>query len=190
MCHGSQQYLHVTQPLLNLEDCVQDNDKWAIRSIHYTKNGKNIAQALIQGNAVAICDGSYKDHFGTAGFVIQRWNSKVLCITGAHITPGHPEEINPYPSKLGGIVLAVVIVTGTLATSLDRWSLRLLPCSGGNSFNFSAWCMTSRPSLLLLVLNWDDMRTIVHSLWTSIILSFFLSCTAVMLTHPWGTKLC
>jgi ABC-type spermidine/putrescine transport system permease subunit II len=46
--------------------------------------------------------------------------------------------------------------------------------------------MTSRPSLLLLVLNWDDMRTIVHSLWTSIILSFFLSCTAVMLTHLWG----
>jgi hypothetical protein len=104
--------------LLNLEDCVQDNDKWAIRSIHYTKNGKNIAQALIQGNAVAICDGSYKDHFGTAGFVIQRWNSKVLCITGAHITPEHPEEINPYRSKLNGI-LAIVIVTNAQATFHD-----------------------------------------------------------------------
>jgi hypothetical protein len=36
-------------------------------------------------------------------------------ITGAHVTPGHPLEINPYQSELGGI-LAIVVVAEAFAT--------------------------------------------------------------------------
>jgi hypothetical protein len=73
---------------------------------------------LIQGTAVAVCDGSYKDHFGTAGFVIQRGDNDEERIVGAHVTPGHPDESNAYRSELGGI-LAIVIVTEAIAKLHD-----------------------------------------------------------------------
>jgi hypothetical protein len=73
---------------------------------------------MIQGNAIAVCDGSYKDQFGTAGFVIQKWDSKIERVIGAHVTPGHPDDINPYRSELGGI-LAIVTIANAIATFHD-----------------------------------------------------------------------
>jgi hypothetical protein len=35
-------------------------------------------------------------------------------LIGAHITPGHPDNINPYISELGGI-LAIVVVAKAIA---------------------------------------------------------------------------
>jgi hypothetical protein len=62
-----------------------------------------------------VCDGSYKDHFGTAPFDLQNGNSQTSRILGAHVTPGHPDDINLYRSKLSGI-LAIVIITEAIAT--------------------------------------------------------------------------
>jgi hypothetical protein len=73
---------------------------------------------LIQGTAIAVCDGSYKEDFGAAGFILQRGASKHKTIAGAHVTPGHPEEINPYRSELGGI-LAIVVITEAIADFHD-----------------------------------------------------------------------
>ena len=73
---------------------------------------------MIKGTAVAVCDGSYKNQFGTAGFVFQHWDSKEERIIGAHVTPGHPSEINPYRSELGGI-LALVVVAEAIAILHD-----------------------------------------------------------------------
>jgi hypothetical protein len=92
-CQGSQPSTQQTNTTKNLEEYVHENDKWAIRKIKFQENGKNIARALIQGTAIAVCDGSYKDHFGTAGFVLQRGNNSVACIIGAHVTPGHPDKV-------------------------------------------------------------------------------------------------
>jgi hypothetical protein len=89
---------------------MHPNDKWAIHTLNTRSNGHNIAQAIIAGTAVAVCDGLYKNQFGTAGFVIQRGDSKESRIIGAHVMPGHPTEINPYCSKLGGILAIVVII--------------------------------------------------------------------------------
>ena len=117
-CHGSQPSTYQPQAHDCLGDLIHDNDQWAIRSFFCPDNGTGIASAIIQGNAVAVCDGSYKENFGTAGFVIQKGNSKNLRITGAHVTPGHPDEINPYRSELGGI-LALVIVTEAIVAFHD-----------------------------------------------------------------------
>jgi hypothetical protein len=115
-CHGSQPSgPHTPETTTSLAETVAESDKWAIRSIHCHDNGQNIAEALRQGTAIAVCDGSYKDQFGTAGFVLQRGDSKDARITGAHVTPGHPDDINPYRSELGGI-LAIVIVTEAVTT--------------------------------------------------------------------------
>jgi hypothetical protein len=81
-------------------------------------NGKKIAGTMIQGNAVAVCDGSYKDQFGTAGFVIQKWDSWIEYVTGAHVMPGHPDNINQYQSKIGGI-LAIVAVADAITVFHD-----------------------------------------------------------------------
>ncbi len=61
---------------------------------------------------------TYKDNFGTAGFVIQRGASTEARIVGANVTPGHPEEMDPYRSKLGGI-LSIVVITEALASLHD-----------------------------------------------------------------------
>jgi hypothetical protein len=117
-CHGSAISSYAIRPILSITDLIHDNDKWAIRTLHCPENGSNVAQAILRGNAIAVCDGSYKDHFGTAAFVLQNGNSKTSRILGAHVTPGHPDDINPYRSELGGI-LAIVIIAEAIATFHD-----------------------------------------------------------------------
>jgi hypothetical protein len=114
-CHGSQPSQSTNPSPPTLATTIHDNDQWAIRKLHCTDQGKAMANAILQGTAIAVCDGSYKDQFGTAGFVLQDGSDTDTRITGAHVTPGHPDEINPYRSELGGI-LAIVVVTEAIAT--------------------------------------------------------------------------
>jgi hypothetical protein len=101
--------------LTTLEDHITDNDKWTVSKLHYQANGRDIAQAIISGTAVVVCDGSYKEQFGTAGFVLQRGASKEARIVGANVMPGHPEEMDPYRSELGGI-LSILVITEAIAS--------------------------------------------------------------------------
>jgi hypothetical protein len=117
-CHDSTILSYAIRSILSIKDIIHDNDKWAIRTLHCPENRSTVAQAIIRGNAIAVCDGSYKDHFGTAVFVLQNGNNKTSRILGAHVTPGHPDDINPYGSELGDI-LAIVIVTEAIATFHD-----------------------------------------------------------------------
>jgi hypothetical protein len=117
-CHGSTASTFQQPIKENIEDLIQPSDKWAISSFDCPDNGKTIATAMIQGNAIAVCDGSYKDRFRTAGYVIQKWDSQLNRVTGAHVTPGHPDEMNPYRSELGGI-LAIVAVADAIAVFHD-----------------------------------------------------------------------
>jgi hypothetical protein len=68
--------------------------------------------------ATAVCGGSYKDNYGTAGFTIQCWANANSQIIGAHSTPRYPGDLNPYQSELGGI-LAIVIVSNNVANFHD-----------------------------------------------------------------------
>jgi hypothetical protein len=102
-----------------VRDYVSKQDQWAIRSLNCPNNGTTIARSIIQGKAIAICDGSYKYKFGTAGFVIQQGLSKESRILGANVTPGHPEDKqNPYRSEVGG-KFAIVIVVEAITTLFD-----------------------------------------------------------------------
>jgi thiamine phosphate synthase YjbQ (UPF0047 family) len=129
-CHGSQPAQDTVYPTRTLANSIHEDDQWAIQSFHYEDQDKHIAQASIQGTAIAVCGGSYKDQFGTAGFVIQHGNNKEARITGAHVTPGHPEDINPYHSELGGI-LAIVAVSEAITKLHDIQSgIIKLGCDG------------------------------------------------------------
>jgi hypothetical protein len=109
-CHGSRPSLFHRPHPTTVSALISENDQWSVRSLDCPSNGAHVAQAIIQGNAVAICDGSYKDKFGTAGFAIQQWANRDKRIIGANVTPGHPDDQNPYRSEIGGIFAIVVIV--------------------------------------------------------------------------------
>jgi hypothetical protein len=108
-CHGTSPSMYATASHSTIEELIHENDTWTITKLHYLPSGANIAAAMIKGTAVAVYNGSFKEQFGTAGFVFQDWNSKQDGAIGAHVTPGYPSEINPYRSKLGGILTLVVV---------------------------------------------------------------------------------
>ena len=97
-------------PELTLHQCLLPSDSpnhWATKVITQrtkgTDGGKNVAQAIRQGKAKAICDGSYKHHKGTAGFCVHGDND-LFRIMGSNCTPGRTCDQSPYRSELGGVV--------------------------------------------------------------------------------------
>jgi hypothetical protein len=117
-CQGSSLSTPAALAPLTVQDYIPVNDQWAIQSFDCPYNGAVIAQAIIQSNAIAVCDGFYKDNFGTAGFVMQSWDQQESRIIGANVTPGHEQDQNPYCSKLGGI-FAIIVIVKALTTKYD-----------------------------------------------------------------------
>ena len=76
--------------------------QWAITEMTMDDDGSAIATAIRAGTAIAICDGSYKDHHGTAAFIIEGISS-VGRIVGVNIIPGEPDSQQAYRSELGGV---------------------------------------------------------------------------------------
>ena len=125
-CQGNRPSIYQTASRTSVQEYVSENDQWTIRSLDCPSNGAVIARALIQGTAIAICDGSYKDQFGTAGFVLQNGFSRESRILGANVTPGHPDEQNPYRSEIGGMAAIVVVVEAlTLLYDIQTWTIEL-----------------------------------------------------------------
>jgi hypothetical protein len=109
-CHGSSPSIARSPQSTQISDLIHANDQWAVRSFSCPNNGKSIADAISQGTAISVCDGSYKTHFGTAAYVIQDGDQREARILGANVTPGHPADQNPYRSEVAGIFAVVIIV--------------------------------------------------------------------------------
>jgi hypothetical protein len=62
MCHGSHTTRHPNKTRTTLEDHIQICDKWAVCSIQYDQNGKNMVQASIPETAIVVCDGSNEQY--------------------------------------------------------------------------------------------------------------------------------
>jgi hypothetical protein len=74
-------------------------------------NGLAIASAIIQGTAIAVSDGSFKDHQGTSAFNIEGSSDQGRCV-GVNIVPGEKESQSPYRSELVGIAGALEAIHG------------------------------------------------------------------------------
>jgi hypothetical protein len=109
-CHGSVPGICNPSDAPSVATTIHPRDQWAVQSLDCPEEGATIARALISGQAIAVCDGSYKDQFGTAGFVLQNRDKHDGRILGANVTPGHREDQNPYRSEIGGIFAVVVVV--------------------------------------------------------------------------------
>ncbi len=61
-----------------------------------------LIDAIKQGIAVAVSDGSFQDQWGATAWTI-KGSSAVNCLTGEGLTPGNPQDQSAYRSELFGI---------------------------------------------------------------------------------------
>jgi hypothetical protein len=123
---------HVEHPIdysrLTIEevlDLAPPLDQWAVADFHSDDDGMTLAMGLIQGNATAVSDGSYKDNLGTSGFVLCGPRRKLAAI-GSNVVPGNPDEQSSYRSELVGISGVLAVVTATcMKCNIQEGSIRL-----------------------------------------------------------------
>jgi hypothetical protein len=71
--------------------------------------GAVITEAIRLGIAVAVCDGSFKDAFGMAAYVLEG-AMMAKCMVVVLVTPGEPSDQSPYRSELSGLFGVVTMV--------------------------------------------------------------------------------
>jgi DNA mismatch repair ATPase MutS len=86
------------QAMITLEQRIQtspESMRWAVSSFAVADGGVVIAEAIRQGIAVAVCNGSFKDAFGMAVYVLEgAMMAKRMVVVLA--TPGEPSDQSPY----------------------------------------------------------------------------------------------
>ena len=87
-----------------------EGEKWCFAHLDMTDDGITLAQAISQGDAIAISDGSFQDTYGTAAWVLEGIDS-VGRIKGAVVVPGTAKDQSAYRSELAGIYSIMVAVT-------------------------------------------------------------------------------
>ena len=80
-----------------------DSFQWAVSEMSLSDDGIVIAQALIQGTAIAVSNGSFKDSQGTSAFIIEG-GSKQGRLVGVNLIPRDESSQSQYRrSELGGV---------------------------------------------------------------------------------------
>ena len=97
-----------------LEDLQQQEEfHWLTALVTTDDDGEYVAQAIRDGTGVAISDGSFKNAFGTAAWVLQGADSK-HAIEGRCSVPGPEDWQSAYRSELCGLLGSIYCAT-TLA---------------------------------------------------------------------------
>jgi hypothetical protein len=86
---------------------IHPDARWAVENVEVI--GDWSAWALSRQHVLyAVSDGSFKDQFGTAAFVIGAVDQPRVCVRGRVVTPGSPDVQNAYRSELAGIYAITV----------------------------------------------------------------------------------
>ena len=96
----------------SLEERIQKipgKRRWAIEDWGITGNEAAVVEAITQGKALAVTDGSYKDNWGTAALVISD-PSGVNKIWARHVTPGEDRTQSAPRSETGGMYGIMVML--------------------------------------------------------------------------------
>ena len=86
--------------------------QWAMERLQVADNGHAVAQAIINHTAIAVSDGSFKNHHGTAAMVLvdpALADQDTSRIVACHVSPGDPTDQSPYRSELSGIYGALCV---------------------------------------------------------------------------------
>mgnify|MGYP003519673277 CR=1 FL=1 len=98
-----------TPSLAEAIEKLPQGSRWAVERFDTTDNGMRIAQAIRDGTAIAISDGSFKDGFGTSALKIEAADSTDNIIA-VNVVPGNTADQGAYRSELAGIFGQVVLV--------------------------------------------------------------------------------
>jgi hypothetical protein len=83
--------------------------RWAVSCYDATNNGIRVAQAIQDGTAIAISNGSFKEGFGTSALVIEASDSTDNIIT-VNVVPGNLADQGSYRSELASIFGQITLV--------------------------------------------------------------------------------
>ena len=83
--------------------------RWSIAEYQVMGDGEHIAPAIMQGIAVAVSDGFFKEGFATSAWIIQG-RDVTSQVQGQNVVPGTPEGQHAYRGELSGLYVLVCIV--------------------------------------------------------------------------------
>lgn len=83
--------------------------KWSIYNFDCDDEGLEMADAIRQGYAKAVSDGSYKDQQGTSGFCLFG-HTDAISLASVNGVPGSPSVQSAYRSELAGIAGIITAV--------------------------------------------------------------------------------
>ncbi len=92
-------------------------------------DGHILAEALYQGTAIAVSDGSFHEQYGTAAWVLEGENSMGR-ISGAVISPGTSQDQSAYRSVLTGIYAIMIGVKNLCEYFQIKSGSNVLGCDG------------------------------------------------------------
>jgi hypothetical protein len=114
VCHGySNEIFHTPTPPTSLHQHItrmNPSESWCINNFEASDNGEEIAEALKKGEAIAVCDGSYKDEKGASAWVLEGATDSNR-IKGYNQVPGATTDQSPYRSELAGLLGTVTMIT-------------------------------------------------------------------------------
>jgi hypothetical protein len=82
---------------------------WCLHDLTMTDDGAHVAKSITENDAYAISDGSYKDTYGTAVWLI-KGIAGVNTISVCVLCPGLDEVYSSYRSELSGIYALFTVV--------------------------------------------------------------------------------
>jgi hypothetical protein len=88
----------------------KDDEKWCFSNQNFEDDGAILALAIIQGDAIAVSDGSYQDTYGTASWVLEGANSTGRLL-GDVVVPGNERDQSAYRSELTKIYAILLTVS-------------------------------------------------------------------------------
>ncbi len=96
---------------------------------------KNHAEAIRNCTAVAVSDGSFKEGYGTAAWVIEG-ETEDSQLLGRIIAPGGQHNQSPYRSELTGILAAIIMIKKKYKSIISKKGRLNLPVT---AYRPSTW---------------------------------------------------
>jgi hypothetical protein len=117
---------------------IHQDAKWVVGNVEVCGDWQTWALSnrhMLYG----VSDGSFKDKFGTAAYVIGVIDKPQIYMRGRVVTPGNPEEQNAFRSELAGIYAITVMHWAVCEFfKLEQGQIELA-CDGKSALHQAQW---------------------------------------------------
>jgi len=117
----------------------QQDLHWCTKNCFIVNEGRNLVEAIIsglQGNIMAISDGSYKDSLGTAAWTIGTEEEESL-LSGTVVCPGAESDQSSYRSELTGLYAILAIIDQLCQFYSVNEGMIQIACDGLSALNMA-----------------------------------------------------